>query len=216
MDTEDLNIELIFPISIGVQHNIFSKKENDFIVNKCYDINKNISNSDQSTNNNIWFSGEKSPKNSFFSSYNMRKDEELLFFFNKIDKAVEQFALFNNDQNRYRCVDAWYNIYESENYQEPHSHPMMTYSVVYFAQAPEGSGSIVFMNPVINELGGQQNIFPTASECFYKPQENMLLIFRSNLKHYVLHGSNKVDRISIACNYALSIEDYAKNIFKEN
>lgn len=33
------------------------------------------------------------------------------------------------------------------------------------------------------------------------PEDNSLLIFKSNLRHYVLHGTNKEDRISIALNF---------------
>lgn len=202
-----LSIEFTFPTVFAFEDNLFSDEENKTITEKCYEISKNVS-----LEHEGWLSKERSPKNTLKSN-NLYNEPDMSFFFDKLNDRIHEFARFNNDNAEYACSHSWFNIYDEANYQEPHAHKIMTYSAVYFPKVPTGSGKLVFLNPVINEMGSTVSHFPTANEWIYEPREKMLVIFRSNVRHYVLHGSNKEDRISIASNYALSPEYYSKTFF---
>ena len=202
--TSPLNIEMTFPTVFGFQDNFLSDEENNLIIEKCYEINSTIDDT-----NNGWLSSDKSPKNSLLS-HNLTKNSDFSFFFNKLDQKIREFSQANNDYEDYVCHGSWFNIYKKDNYQEPHAHFMTTYSAVYFPRAPEGSGKLIFLSPLVNELGGSSPLFPTSSDWSYEPRDKLLIVFRSNIRHYVLHGSNNEDRISIASNYAVSPESYAR------
>jgi uncharacterized protein (TIGR02466 family) len=103
------------------------------------------------------------------------------------------------------------NIYSKGNYQEPHSHINVSYSAVYFPKAPAGSGPIVFQNPQIYEVGGDSTDNSTQTWTVI-PEDNMLIVFKSNLRHYVLQGNNSKERISIAMNYVIDPNYYLKSL----
>jgi uncharacterized protein (TIGR02466 family) len=203
-----LVIDSLFPIFVGKEKNVFTEEEQKIINNRVNYISEN-----NSMSHNLWLAKDQSPKNSFLS-YNIVNDKEMKFFILKITEKVHEFASYYNDKRIYGCNESWINIYSKNNYQEPHYHPMCTYSVVYFSEVPENSGKIVFQNPSINELGFPVTFENLGSEKIYTPEKNMILIFRSNLAHYVLPGTNNDSRVSIASNFMIVPELYDK-IYKK-
>lgn len=199
-----MHLNLIFPTLIGIESNFLSESEHEHILNNCYSLKNEIS-----LQHDRWASAEKSPLNSY-ASYQLHKDINFSSFFNKVNSLVNNFAVANEDNKEYECTHSWFNIYNNDTYQEPHFHRMNIYSVVYYAKAPEGSGTIAFMNPVCNEMTEGAINFGTVDIWPYTPQENTAIIFRSNIAHYVSHGRNTQDRVSIAANYALSVDSYKK------
>lgn len=203
-----LKFEHIFYDVVGVQYNFLSKEENNLVLKKCADLESSLEKPME------WLSAEKSP-GSTFKKFNFVRDKSMKFFIDKKTEAVNQFAKYNEDEEKYECVESWFNVYASDNYQEPHSHIFSTYSSVYFPSAPEGSGEIVFVNAKEIELSFNSSKGSSGSSIWkYKPEDNMLLIFRSYLKHYVLHGNNKEKRISIASNFMMPPENYQKRFFE--
>ena len=197
-------LNLIFPTIVGVQNDFLTESEKDCIIKNCYSLTDKIS-----LQHERWGSGENSPLNSF-DSYMLHKDNDFNILFSKMNFLVDQFAKTNEDPGEYLCSHAWFNIYNDSAYQEPHYHHMATYSVVYYAKAPENSGQIVFMNPFHSEATEGSINFGSTDFWNYIPQENTAIIFRSNIAHYVLQGKNDQDRISIAANYSLSPQSYKK------
>lgn len=105
------------------------------------------------------------------------------------------------------CKDFWFNIGSPNSYQEYHQHANSHFSVAYYINVKPDSGNIVFknleamtdMNPLpIHETEYNHASFRT---CYYKPVNNKLLIFRSNLSHMVEKNLSKFDRISISMNF---------------
>lgn len=105
------------------------------------------------------------------------------------------------------CKDFWFNIGGPNSYQEYHQHANSHFSVAYYINVKPESGNIVFknleamtdMNPLpIHETEYNHASFRT---CYYKPVNNKLLIFRSNLSHMVEKNLSKFDRISISMNF---------------
>lgn len=105
------------------------------------------------------------------------------------------------------CKDFWFNIGSPNSYQEYHQHANSHFSVAYYINVKPESGNIVFKNleamtdmyPLpIYETEYNQASFRT---CYYKPVNNRLLIFRSNLSHMVEKNLSKFDRISVSMNF---------------
>lgn len=202
-----METDIIFPTVVGRWHGVFSDEENNIIVDRCYDVYNNIPMSNVS-----WLSSSDSPYNTV-KTYNIVSDPKMNFFISKIDECVHEYAAtVYNDPDRYVCGNAWMNLYKEGNYQEPHIHSNFTYSVIYFPLAPQNSGQLVFQSPVPNQISSE-NITSTnvanSINWIYNPNPNMLLVFKSNLSHFVLPVHNSDDRISIALNYALNEEDYS-------
>jgi uncharacterized protein (TIGR02466 family) len=197
-----LNYENIFPTIVAYETDVFSFEENEKIVSLCYSIKNSI---EEKKSN--WLSGHSSPYNTM-TSYDLSLDKNFNFFTDKITEKIHEYAKKYNDDNSYICTNSWFNIYKNNNYQEPHSHYNCSYSAVYFPKAPSGSGDIVFQNPNIYEILPSEDSLVGTSTWKYTPVEGMLVIFKSNLRHFVLHGTNIEDRVSIASNYILDPQQY--------
>lgn len=208
MTEKNIIVDLLFPTVVGVCFDFLSDEQNQHVIERCYDISKGISLSHDS-----WLSMDKSPSNSF-RSYALQKDPEFDLFFNQMNSFVQEFAKINDDNSLYKCSHSWFNIYNKDQYQEPHFHKSCVYSVVYYAKVPENSGKIVFMNPKADEIVPGCDRLATSDSWQYSPKSNTAIIFRSNLSHFVLHGQNEDDRISIASNYILDPKEYNKNFYE--
>lgn len=199
-----LQIQTYFPTAIGTKNSLIEKEYLSFLKNKIYKIKNEIKNT-----NNFWLSAEMSPYNTM-TDYNLCDDQDFNFLISLISENIKIFASAHNDYEEYFCKNSWFNVYQSENFQEPHHHSYpCVYSAVFFLSAPEGSGKIVFQSPFtqyVNEskIEHGEN-YLTNSYVYFTPEENKLLIFKSNLVHYVLPGNNKEDRISLAFNFIPSI-----------
>ena len=101
----------------------------------------------------------------------------------------------------------WININEYKDCNMPHIHPGFILSGVFYIQASENSGDLTFHNPcednmesVLNTNILEYNSY-NSSNWYFKPAENMLLLFPSWLKHMVKPNMNKKQkRISISFN----------------
>lgn len=199
-----MDIELLFPTAIGIEENFLEHSDLEYLTNKIYDIKRLY----PSSVHNNWLSGEHSPYNTILT-HNIVKDENFSFFMNKVNSSLAEYASSYNDMDGLISTRGWVNIYQKGNFQEPHSHAGSRYSVVFFPKCPEGSGNIVFQNPNLDQMipiNTSGPSFLTATSFFIKPKENMLLIFKSDLQHYVMPGDNSEDRISIAINYIPAID----------
>lgn len=195
-------VDKIFPTAVGYVNNLISEEENKNIIDSCYEIKikKDL------YEKNMWLSKDKSPHNNYLDG-SLHTNKKFKILSDAVELKVNEFSKIFNDTGKYCCLNSWFNIYNDANYQEIHLHQLpCIYSAVYFASAPEGSGQIVFESPYqswyYEDLIEDQNEM-TFSKFMYKPITNSLLIFRSSLKHFVLHGNNSDDRISIAFNFIL-------------
>jgi len=105
-------------------------------------------------------------------------------------------------------LDMWANINTGLNsWNARHIHGGILSGVIWIS-APEGSGNIVFDNPIPLEYW-TQNIIDThsteinntnTSQFTYKPQEKTLLLWPSYLHHMVEPNKKNVQRMSISFN----------------
>jgi uncharacterized protein (TIGR02466 family) len=99
-------------------------------------------------------------------------------------------------------LDAWANIHDRGGFNFLHLHDGCLLSGVYYLQAPEGSGSLVFRDPRAGVLhASARGSWPNAyRDVQLRPTAGLMVIFPHWLEHFVeVHDSN-TPRISIAFN----------------
>lgn len=192
-------IAYCFPTAIAQSFNVLSSDDVANALEACHDMrNKHRLQETQ------WLSGANSPWNTFGSS--MIFDEvRLQPVLTALLDAATLFLKAHDDNTTLTCDDAWINIYGRGNYQEPHAHayPSLV-TAVYYLQADETCGRIVFQSPnqqtLIEANFVNQNSL-TDTVRWYQPMTNMALVCKSNLVHYVLPNTTDAERISIVANF---------------
>jgi uncharacterized protein (TIGR02466 family) len=127
---------------------------------------------------------------------------------NTVQDHVESFAKeYGMKSVRAVCTDFWFNIAGSNSYQEYHQHAHSHFSVAYYISVNPDSGNIVFKShetltdmytlPIVKDEYNHANY----KTCYYKPSNNKLLIFRSNLLHMVEKNLSGFDRIGVSMNF---------------
>lgn len=101
-------------------------------------------------------------------------------------------------------INSWGIINPKYGYNAMHNHPKSTLSGVYYIQAPENCGDIVFRDPrevcqmIVLPLK-KQNPW-TYQRVFYRPKAGRLLIFPSWLLHEVKPNLSDDERICVSFN----------------
>lgn len=104
----------------------------------------------------------------------------------------------------------WINENKLGDFNKPHEHinPGLHFAAVWYLDAPLDSGRIVFMNQFNGiDFCSMWDYFddPVAFSYYgIKPNKNDLIIFPSNLVHYVEPSRSKKTRVSVAMNIGLT------------
>ena len=107
----------------------------------------------------------------------------------------------------------WININSYGAFNRPHIHPNAVLAGVYYVSTPEPISNINFQHPGINVqyhytpdiMKGTNNF--TSAVWRYGPVAGDLLIFPAYLSHFVESNMSTEDRISIAFNTSLQLND---------
>jgi uncharacterized protein (TIGR02466 family) len=101
----------------------------------------------------------------------------------------------------------WVNLLKSGGHHSSHLHPHSILSGTLYVEVPDGSGSIRFEDPRSGlmmaapprraDAGDELQPFATV-----EPRAGLLLLWESWLRHEVLPGTAKADRLSISFNFA--------------
>lgn len=189
-------IDLLFPTAIYIQKNLISEIDNSSLKDYCTDIY-----SKTPSGGSDWIGGTYTTH----GSYECSNDVQVKSLINSISEHVHNFAKNHGCSGSYNNYSTWMNINNKNEWQEFHSHPNSIFSAVYYVSAPEGSGNIIFEDPREPDMLPLKNITKrnslTNSRAQYKPEDGMLIIFRSYLRHMVQPGSNTHARISFALNF---------------
>ena len=94
----------------------------------------------------------------------------------------------------------WVNLLKSGGQHSGHIHPHSIISGTYYVEAPPGSGAIRFEDPRLPLMMAA----PLREETFVtvEPRPGLLLLWESWLRHEVLAGKGKGERLSISFNFA--------------
>jgi uncharacterized protein (TIGR02466 family) len=142
-----------------------------------------------------------------FQSDNLNLKEPIL---SSLIKKIElnSNVLFNDYlkiKHQLSLSNIWININRYKDFNISHIHSFSKLSGVFYVKIPNNSGRLSFINdfPIENFID-PSNIIEynkyTSSVWSFEPEENMLYLFPSWLKHYVNPNLSKQERISISFN----------------
>ena len=99
-----------------------------------------------------------------------------------------------------RLDSLWVNLLKASGHHSGHIHPNSLISGTFYVEVPAGSGPIRFEDPrlpMMMAAGPRQDAFVTVA-----PRPGLLLLWESWLRHEVLPGTGRGERLSISFNFA--------------
>ena len=101
----------------------------------------------------------------------------------------------------------WVNLLRAGGHHSAHIHPHSILSGTLYVEVPEGSGPIRFEDPRLPMMMAapvRRDSAPEDLQPFVavQPRSGLMLMWESWLRHEVLPGSAKSDRLSISFNFA--------------
>ena len=101
----------------------------------------------------------------------------------------------------------WVNLLKSGGHHTAHIHPHSILSGTFYVEAPPGSGAIRFEDPRLPMMMAapqRRDDAPEPLRSFVtiEPRPGLLLLWESFLRHEVLPGTAKAERLSISFNFA--------------
>jgi uncharacterized protein (TIGR02466 family) len=105
------------------------------------------------------------------------------------------------DLNRKPRLDSlWVNLLKAGGHHSGHIHPHSMISGTFYVEAPESSGAIRFEDPrlpLMMAAPPRDHAFVTV-----QPRPGLLLLWESWLRHEVLPGTGRGERLSVSFNFA--------------
>lgn len=98
--------------------------------------------------------------------------------------------------------NSWCTIYGKGHYVPEHIHPNANLSCVFYGDATEGTGEIVFKNPMYPSYAmNYEDGYGLFTDSFYvAPRKGMMVIFPSFVPHYTTPHDDEKERIIFSCN----------------
>ena len=101
----------------------------------------------------------------------------------------------------------WVNLLKGGGHHSAHIHPHSIISGTFYVEAPPGSGAIRFEDPRLPMMMAAPQRRADAPEALrpfitIDPTPGMLLLWESFIRHEVLPGKAKAERLSISFNFA--------------
>jgi len=103
-------------------------------------------------------------------------------------------------QRKPRLDSLWDNLLKSGGHHSGHIHPHSIISGTLYVEVPDGSGAMRFEDPRLPMMMAA----PTrpGTFCTVEPKPGLLLLWESWLRHEVLPGKARGERLSISFNFA--------------
>ncbi|QIK77726.1 hypothetical protein G7077_01150 [Sphingomonas piscis] len=119
-------------------------------------------------------------------------------------------ALFARDlawTTKPKMDSLWVNLLRGAGHHSAHIHPHSSLSGTFYVEVPEGSGAIRFEDPRLPMMMAAPTRAADAPEeqrpfVTVEPRPGLLLLWESWLRHEVLPGKGKGERLSISFNFA--------------
>jgi uncharacterized protein (TIGR02466 family) len=110
-------------------------------------------------------------------------------------------------QRKPRLDSLWVNLLKGSGHHSGHIHPHSIISGTFYVEVPPGSGAIRFEDPrlplmmaaPVRRSDAPPELGPFAT---IQPRPGLLLLWESWLRHEVLAGTGKAERLSISFNFA--------------
>jgi uncharacterized protein (TIGR02466 family) len=106
-----------------------------------------------------------------------------------------------------RLDSLWVNLLKSGGHHSGHIHPHSIISGSFYVEVPPGSGAIRFEDPrlpLMMAAPARRQDAPPELQSFVtvEPKRGLMLMWESWLRHEVMPGSGKGERLSISFNFA--------------
>jgi len=106
-----------------------------------------------------------------------------------------------------RLDSLWVNLLPASGSHRAHIHPHSVLSGTFYVDVPKGSGAIAFEDPRLPMMMAAPSRADGAPEelrtiVTIEPRSGLLLLWESWLRHEVLAGKGKGERLSISFNFA--------------
>jgi uncharacterized protein (TIGR02466 family) len=106
-----------------------------------------------------------------------------------------------------RLDGLWVNLLKSSGHHSGHIHPHSIISGTFYVEVPAGSGAIRFEDPrlgLMMSAPSRRRDAPEDLQPFVtvEPRAGLLLLWESWLRHEVLPGTGRGERLSISFNFA--------------
>ena len=106
-----------------------------------------------------------------------------------------------------RLDSLWVNLLPVRGHHRAHIHPHSVVSGTLYVEVPKGSGAICFEDPRLPLMMSAPARADGAPEALrslvtVEPRPGLLLLWESWLRHEVLGGSGRGDRLSVSFNFA--------------
>ena len=195
-DSEDLMINLFStPLKI-VKNKSF---ESNDLVDYCHKLSKKVDRGGEHWINKDIYNTS--------TTYNICKDEKFKelndWIHKKVNVFVKEIGFSEVDKSK---TMGWFNIYNKKDFQEWHNHNFRLVSAIYYLKVDNTSAKTWFKNPLPenpNTPEFDSNNPYTWSTYFVEPENNSLVIFKSNLDHCVETQQSDSTRITLAYNFDL-------------
>ncbi|NUT01313.1 MAG: hypothetical protein HOP96_10085 [Sphingomonas sp.] len=101
----------------------------------------------------------------------------------------------------------WVNLLRGPGHHSGHIHPHSMISGTLYVEVPKGSGAIRFEDPRLPSMMAAPTRRPDAAQelqqfVTVEPRRGLLLLWESWLRHEVLPGTGRSERLSISFNFA--------------
>lgn len=101
----------------------------------------------------------------------------------------------------------WVNLLKTSGHHAGHIHPQSILSGTIYVEVPPGSGAIRFEDPRLPLMMAAPTRSKDAPEelqpfVTVQPQKGLLLLWESWLRHEVLPGTGRAERLSVSFNFA--------------
>ena len=128
----------------------------------------------------------------------------------KLDRHAAAFAQaleFDLGGGRLRLDSLWVNLLKGSGHHAGHIHPHSIISGTLYVEVPDGAGAIRFEDPRLPLMMAAPQRRKDAGEelqpfVIVRPRPGLLLLWESWMRHEVLGGTARGDRLSISFNFA--------------
>lgn len=149
-----------------------------------------------------WSKAHRYPGYTSYASLNdlPRRDPAIAELGKLLKRHATQFAREHGWDLKPRLDSLWVNLLRGPGHHSAHIHPHSILSGSLYVEVPKGSGAIRFEDPRLPLMMAA----PPRADSFVTvdPQPGLLLIWESWLRHEVLPGTGKGERLSISFNFA--------------
>ena len=129
-----------------------------------------------------------------------RRDPAFADLSKLLTKHAKAFAGELGWNVRPKLDSLWVNLLKTSGQHSGHIHPHSILSGTFYVEVPKGSGAIRFEDPRLPLMMAA----PPRPDTFVivEPRPGLLLLWESWLRHEVLPGTGKGERLSISFNFA--------------